>query len=120
MRWSPEFVEVAMPTYRSRTPILALALRRRCCQQSYSQCFEECDERSSILVREVQPEFVAFYRPPHNPESLESCGHIIISEAAPIKPVLEGGNGPTVFERATIPDALERRYLVIACAASRL
>ena len=49
--------------------------------------------------------------------AFEAGRHVFRAEALGIEPVFERGHRPVVFERAAIPDALERWNLVVTGAA---
>src|ERR1700733_14735615 len=85
-----------------------------------SERSQEGDQGALVVRRETEPEFVSHDRASLYQIPSVTCGHVIIAQAAGIEPVLERCHRSVVLEGSAVPDAFERRDLVIACAAARL
>ena len=99
--------------FLSLTQILSLAAR------SKSQRPEKCDQRFAIFLGQIQPEGMAIYRIGLHAVRLKARRNVIVARTARVKPVFEVCAPATMPEHASIPHALQRRYLVVACAAPR-
>src|SRR5579883_2707968 len=85
-----------------------------------SQGPQKCDQRLAIARGKTEPERMALHGISPRRVGPESGGLIIIARAAWVEPVFERGAPATVAEHASIPDALERRHLVVAGPAACL
>src|SRR5262252_6294761 len=84
-----------------------------------SEGLQKCDERSLVLRRKTEPELVARHRPSLNTISLETGRHVVVAQSSRVEPVLERRARAVVREHPAVPDALERRHLVIPGTAPR-
>ena len=75
---------------------------------------QKCDQCLLILHGQIQPEFVAFHGASLYAITHKACWHVIVTQAARVKHLLQSRERTIVQIAAAIPDALQRRNLVVA------
>src|SRR5215472_6885387 len=84
------------------------------CGLERSQKGNQC---GPVFRSETQAIGMAGYRARSDAISLEAGRSVVTQQASRVKPILQGCAGAVVRKHASIPDTLERRYLVKAGAA---
>jgi hypothetical protein len=84
------------------------------------QGLEECDKSSAIVRGQVQSERMSLNGIGLHPVGFKSGGHVVISQTAWIKPVLQRRTPAAVAKHPPIPDTAQRWDFIIAGPTSGL